>query len=512
MDKVAIGALAGLLGLGLYRVSQRAKQSRFPPGPKSSWWGGVEMPKLYPWLVFAEWQDIYGDVIYVRQFGSPILILNSQRAITDLLENRGNVYSSRPRRVMANELMGWDWMFSTMTYGPRWRKHRALFQKYFHVRTSSHYQPTQEKEAYTLLRNLLDTPEEFSYHVRRLAAAIFMNLSYGHQIKDDGDEFVAIANKATSNLARAGIFGTYIVDYFPWLKHIPSWMATFRRDAIEWRKSTETMINYPYDQLRERMAAGIAPPSFASSELENAMRSGITAEREQIIKNVAGMSFAAGSDTTASAVMSFILAMVIHPEIQLAAQEELACVIGTDRLPRFSDRDSLPMVECLVWESLRWNPVTPLGLQHFTTEDDVYRDWFIPKGTTVFTNIWKLLHDDEVYPNPLSFLPWRFMDRNKNDELGINPHPMPAFGFGRRVCPGRHMAIDTIWITIATILAVYEIRKALDKDGKPIEPDTEYVSSFLSRPKPFQCQFRPRSESARLLIRHSVEWPSAPIV
>ena len=57
----------------------------------------------------------------------------------------------------------------------------------------------------------------------------------------------------------------------------------------------------------------------------------------------------------------FFLAMVLYPEAQKKAQEELDAVTEMTRLPEFSDRESLPYVEALCLECLRWNPATPLG-------------------------------------------------------------------------------------------------------------------------------------------------------
>jgi cytochrome P450 len=53
--------------------------------------------------------------------------------------------------------------------------------------------------------------------------------------------------------------------------------------------------------------------------------------------------------------------MSLHPEIQARAQDEIDRVVGRHRLPEFADRPSLPYVEAVIKEVLRWNPVTPLG-------------------------------------------------------------------------------------------------------------------------------------------------------
>ena len=65
---------------------------------------------------------------------------------------------------------------------------------------------------------------------------------------------------------------------------------------------------------------------------------------------------------------------------------ELDAVVGPHRLPSCADRGSLPYIEAIMKECLRWQPVTPLGAAHMTTADDEYRGYFIPKGSFVVAN------------------------------------------------------------------------------------------------------------------------------
>jgi len=66
-----------------------------PPGPRLGWFSGVKLPKAYQWLTYAKWRDIYGDIIYLRIFGNPIMVINSVQVAEDLLERRSKRYSSR---------------------------------------------------------------------------------------------------------------------------------------------------------------------------------------------------------------------------------------------------------------------------------------------------------------------------------------------------------------------------------------------------------------------------------
>lgn len=88
-------------------------------------------------------------------------------------------------------------------------------------------------------------------------------------------------------------------------------------------------------------------------------------------------------------MLTFLLMMTLHPDTQRRAQRELDEVVGSGRLPQFSDRDSLPYISAIIKECLRLYPVAPLGVHHQAIADDVYKDqYFIPKGSIVIGNIW----------------------------------------------------------------------------------------------------------------------------
>ena len=87
------------------------------------------------------------------------------------------------------------------------------------------------------------------------------------------------------------------------------------------------------------------------------------------------------SDTTISATSTFFYLMVIHPEIQAKAQVEIDRVVGLDRLPSFEDRQSLPYIDAIYREVLRWKPPDPMGIAHRAEKDDTYKGYLIPEGS-----------------------------------------------------------------------------------------------------------------------------------
>nr|VWO99511.1 N/A [Ganoderma boninense] len=123
--------------------------------------------------------------------------------------------------------------------------------------------------------------------------------------------------------------------------------------------------------------------------------------------------------------------MATHPQVLKKAQAELDAVVGPDRLPEFEDRESLPYIRALMKELFRWRVSGPLGFPHCAVEEDEYRGYRIPKGAILVANIWAVSRDPNMYHDPDSFMPERFL---KDGELNpdVRDPATFAFGYGRR--------------------------------------------------------------------------------
>ncbi|RXW14807.1 hypothetical protein EST38_g11043 [Candolleomyces aberdarensis] len=189
----------------------------------------------------------------------------------------------------------------------------------------------------------------------------------------------------------------------------------------------------------------------------------------------------------------------MYPEVQKRAQKEIDEVVGYGRLPDFNDRPQLVYLEALIMELLRWHQPAPLAIAHSTSEDDVYEGYFIPKDTVVMGNIWHILHDPETYPDPFNFNPDRFIKDGK-----INPqvtNPEAVFGFGRRICPGQYIAVDTLYVLISSVLAVFDVSVPKDANGNPdIKPS--FSIGLICHPDPPKCSITPRSDRHKELVQN----------
>ncbi|KAJ7489127.1 cytochrome P450 [Mycena latifolia] len=501
------GTLWAVLGItaAFYAMYPRTRISKLPlpPGPSKLPLVGnlFDVPATFQWKAYHHWSKIYNsDIIHLDLAGTSLIVLCSLEATDALLEKRAALYSDRPNLPMVMDLMGWDYNIALMRYGDEWRTHRRLFNQAFHAKASEKYQPQQLAVTLVLLKGLLETPDAFSSHFRHMAGALIISAAYGIDVLPSDDPYVTVAHKALHSFTVANVPGRYLVNTFPILKHIPKWFpgAGFKRQAEEWRKLARRMMEMPFAETKRQMGSGTSRASFTSDSLHALKESPDPYYNEAHIKATAGTMFFGGADTTVSALQTFILSMLANPEAQKKAQAEIDSVTGQKYLPVFEDRDSMPYVSALVKEVLRWQPVAPFALPRLLTTEDEYRGYRLPAGSIVIGNAWGLLHDEGIYPDPHTFNPERFLLNGQ-----LNPaveDPDAAFGFGRRFCPGRHMAVSSIWISVVSILATFNIDKAVDDEGRVIEPSYEYLSGSISAPLPFKCTITPRSKEAIALI------------
>ncbi|KAG2139863.1 cytochrome P450 [Suillus bovinus] len=464
-----------LASAAAYMVKQlfgKKNPAPYPPGPPG--WplvGNIaDIPHNKAWLTFAKWGKKYGDILHVDVLGRHIIVLNSVKAAMELLDKKSSIYSDRPVFTMSGEL----------------NIYRVIGS-----RTAVNvYEPSEEIEVRRFLKRVFAQPEQLDAHIRHTAGAIILRISYGYEVKDNNDPFVDLVGRAMHHLSQAGDTGAFMVDIMPCGFLVLDSSALAR----EWRQTLKETVDAPYKFAKDQIAAGIAPMSYASNLLKGRT---LSAEEDHMVKWSAQSLYAGGADTTVSTIYSIFLAMTLFPNVQKKAQAEIDAVVGTDRLPSFADRDSLPYIEALVKESLRWNVVVPAGVVHCVSEDDIYDGYYIPKGSMIMPNIWSMLNDPQTYANPSQFNPERFLD---NDGRGPEREPRTiSFGFGI------HLADASIWISTVMSLAVFDISKIVE-NGVEQTPEVDFSSGLVSHPKPFKCSIKPRSAKAIELIQQDVNY------
>ncbi|KAI0964999.1 cytochrome protein [Xylaria arbuscula] len=499
-------ATAAVVGVKIFLDAIKRKPGPLPPGPKG--WpllGNIaDFPKAGEpeWEHWLKHKDIYGPISSVTALGTTQVILHSAELASELLEKRSSVYSSRPKLVFAKLCRYYD-IFSLQPYDKQHRLTRKLMHTAIGTeKLVGRYTHIQEKEAHRFLFRVLQKPDLLINHIKVEAAATILKIVYGYTVDPHkSDPLVQVVDAAMFNFSATFAVGARLVDFIPALLYVPEWMpgTGWKQVAKRWRATVTEAVETPLRFARKRQAGGDFEPSMVS-DFYGSRGNEISAELENCFQSAAATAYFGGSDTTVNTLCVFFFNMTLAPDIQHKAQEEIDRVVGDGRLPEYSDKDSLPYVSAIVSESFRWHTVVPMAAPHTTDADDVIDGYYIPKGTTFLPNVWWFTHDPAVYPNPSEFNPSRF--------LGPDPNPDPSqyvFGYGRRICPGRHLALSSTWVTVARALAVFDIGKGVDERGREIEQTIKIVPGLVNRVEPFNATFKPRSLQHETLIRQVEE-------
>ncbi|KAJ2911405.1 hypothetical protein MD484_g9007, partial [Candolleomyces efflorescens] len=348
------------------------------------------------------------------------------------------------------------------------------------------------------MKRLLEDSDSLNLipHLRHMAGDTILSIAYGIRIQGLSDSYLQAAEAS--------------------FQYVPAWFpgASFQRKAHEARELAGRVLELPYAEGKKVFEIGSnTTASLVSACLQKA-EEGKEDDTftEETIKGSAGTLFAgkgyyfvpatttgdhdylyeAGSDTTVSAIASCILGFLERPDVLRKAQAQLDSVVDHGCLPELEHESSLPYITAIVYETLRWRDVIPMAVPHLLSAEDIYNGYRFPKGAVIIPNSWAMLHDETVYSDPFTFNPDRFINPESGQvDFKSAPDPsMACWGFGRRVCPGRHVALTAIWLAIASLASVFDFEKAKEKvkvvgeDGvereeeKTIELTHDYISTL----------------------------------
>ncbi|KAF9489406.1 cytochrome P450 [Pleurotus eryngii] len=506
VDSYTIGGAAIVLTalIVAHMSSTKRAPAPLPPGPKGLPLVGnvADLPRSQPWLGFAEFEKKYGGITHLSVLGKHIMILNDPKYAVDMLDKKSKIYSDRPQLIMAGDLVGWGAGPALIPFGKTWSEYRKLFAGFMGTRAKvDAFDDILNEETHRFLKSVVGKPDKWVEHAFKFAGSIVLTLTYGYKASSQEDGLVKLVNEAMDQFSETTVTGAFMVDVFPSLQYVPSWFpgAAWKRKVSKYHNTLEQMLDQPYQWVKKQMSQGTAQKSFLSSQLDHGNPN---SEEEKLIKWAAAGIYSGGADTTVGGIECFFLAMTYHTSHQIRAQEELDTVLGHGVPPTLADRPRLPYVDALFIETMRCYTFAPLGLPHVASEDDIHDGYFIPKGTMLLSNVWRFFHNPSTYPDPDIFKPERFLETLDHPVKDKDPRDY-VYGFGRRSCPGSHLADASMWLLCANVLAALDIRPPVGDDGKPRLPSGRFLDGSISHPEPFECKIKPRSAATITAIQHS---------
>ncbi|KAJ4986250.1 cytochrome P450 [Stagonosporopsis vannaccii] len=481
------------------RVGRRPKG--YPPGPPTvPVLGNLHLvPHERPYLQFTKWAREYGPIYSLMLGTRTYIILSSPETVRELLDKRSSIYSSRPNMYVGQEVASGGLRLVTMKYGQLWRKMHKMVHNILNMRAAVSYVPYQDLENKQMLHDLLNSPQDFVAHIRRYSTSLTTQMVFGFRTSNNDDPKL---KQLFDGFEKWGDLiqtpSAQLLDLFPILQRLPASLRPNYRYAQRLHEREMQLYLGHWMQTKRGLEAGTGTPCFCNDVLRVQEQEEMTDEQAAYLS---GSLLEAGSDTTSSTLVGFVQAMLMFPEVQKRAQEEIDRVIGSTRLPTMDDWPNLPYMRAVVKESIRWMPTTVLAAPHSVIQDDYYMGYKIPAGATVICNVWALHMDPERNPNPRTFDPNRFVgDLRTEFECATASNASSRnnyiFGAGRRVCQGMHIAERSLFLATVRLIWAFEFSRSVDSaTGRlaPLPDVDNLVGGLTVQPAPFAVAITPRT-------------------
>ncbi|XP_065675147.1 steroid 17-alpha-hydroxylase/17,20 lyase isoform X3 [Hydra vulgaris] len=445
--------------------------------------------KSKPYKEFVKLGKTYGDVFGFSIGSIRYVVVNSLEGIQEVLIKKGSHFAGRPKIATfnrnTNSLINSD-------PGPRFKVLRKLASTSLKIYAEGllgmeRIAIGEYCELNKMLQSIKDEPVSVHKIMEQSTLNIICTILFNHRYEDDNQEFQDIIKY--SSLIVQTFNETSYVSSIPLLRYFPT--ATSRnifeiirlRDPILKRKLQEHRKSYDENNLRDITDALIKVS--LDSEMSEELTEKITDDNIEFLLND---FMIAGSETSSSTILWFIVYMLHWPQYQDKLHDEITEVASDNRYVSLKDKPMLHLMQAAIYETLRLSSVVPLGLVHKAMENSSICGKFVPKGALILTNLWSMHHDESYWKNAMSFYPERWLEKSGefNSKLGYAYLP---FSNGPRSCLGETLAKTELFVFITRLLKDYRFEMPTGKEL----PSLDGRSGITSPPYDFEVVIIPRN-------------------
>ncbi|KAL2892352.1 Geraniol 8-hydroxylase [Bienertia sinuspersici] len=421
----------------LSKLFSKSKQI-LPPGPKP--WpiiGSILELGDKPHHAVAELSKKYGPIMSLKLGSKTIIVISSPEVAQEMFLKQDLAFSSRavPHAGAAGNHDKFSMVW--LPVGPKWRDLRKIATiQLFTSQTLDASQIIRQKKVNELIDYARQCGESgmpidigkagFTTSLNLLSNTFFsMDLashasSYSQEFKELFESLLEMGGKP--NLS----------DFFPLVKYLDL-QGVLRRTTFLVNKIMgifeeviDGRLKDPIDSVKDDVL-GTLLKNVENNELDL-----------DDVKHLLLDLFVAGTDTTSSTLEWAMTELLRNPKAMQKAQLEVEEVLGKHGPVQESDISKLPYLQAIVKETLRLHPPAPFLVPHKATKDVQLCNYFVPKNSTIWVNVWAIGRNSSVWTNPETFYPERFLE-NDIDVKGRDFELIP-FGSGRRMCPGMPLA------------------------------------------------------------------------
>ncbi|KAL3635085.1 hypothetical protein CASFOL_022139 [Castilleja foliolosa] len=400
----------------------------------------------------------YGPLIHLKLGSKPLLVISSAKLAKEVMKTQDSVFCSRPKHYGQHKLSYncADIIFSPYNdYRKEVRKIAVVnllspqkLQTFRTIRKDEVSRVVKKISGFASSNRVVDMSEIST----SVSSSLICRIAFGKRYDEQGSENRRFRELLNEIVAVAS--GFYVSDYFPrlgWVDKLSGLISftdtilkksdSFYQELIEehlCRKKEEDEEDDILDiliRLKEEKSCSV------DLEWDNI---------KALLLNI----FAAGTDTSATSIEWTMAALIKAPHEMQKVQAEIRDLVGKKGVVDENELPKLPYLKAVVNESLRLYPPAPLLVPRETIEKCTLDGYEIQPKTTVFVNAWAIARDPEYWEKPDEFMPDRFLNNDidvKGQDFEVTP-----FGSGRRVCPGMHMGLANVELTVANLLCAFD--------------------------------------------------------
>ena len=432
-------------------------KKHLPPGP----WTLPVIGSLHhvlsvlPHRTITELCRRHGPLMLLKLGEVPTVVVSSAEAVEQVMKTNDIAFSYR-RTTELQDIVGFGGKGIIFApYDNRWRQMRKVcIMELLNSKQVKRMEDIRAEEVGRLLRSIITATAvgatvNISQKAAALSNAVVTRAVFGGKFARQ-EEYLREINQLLELLG-----GFCLVDLFP-SSRLVRWFSTCERRTKKSCDLIQHIITGVLDERKVVRAAGDGACSTDDEDLldvllrlqeEDSLAYPLTTEN---ITTVLFDIFAAGTDTTGTALEWAMSELICHPEAMAKAQLEVREVLGHGRaIIGNSDLAKLHYLRMVIKEVLRLHPPGAL-LPRKTREDCKIMGYDMLKDTNIYINVFAISRDPRYWNNPEEFNPGRF--ENNNVDYNGNSFEFTPFGGGRRQCPGIAFATSLLEITLANFL------------------------------------------------------------
>ncbi|XP_059154127.1 cytochrome P450 2J6-like [Physella acuta] len=469
------------------------RQTGLPPSP------GIALPLIGhlhlmepdPTRLFKEWRKRLGDVYTLMYGPHRVVMVNGYKALHEALVKQHEVFMNRADSFLHTMLFNNRGVISLAD--DEWKEQRAFLQTT--LKSLGMGRNVMADNVATEIGFLLDAfretrgqPTNFRMLLSASVSNVISLVTFGRRFDYTDPEFLhmqALTVRAFELVPPSSPLHFFFrlikyspVDLFHYRElqnYIQSMRSIFQKMINESNNAHDSgddsktcVIEYYIDEIKRKTEAGETMTSINS---ENLLYS-------------AWNLFNAGTDTTSTTLLFAILYMTVYQDVQEKLYEEIKTIVGTEKLPDMSHKAQLKYVNAFILETQRFTSLIPLSLDRLTRNDTKLLGYSIPKGTVILPVLDSVMWDDDVWGDPMTFRPERFL---KNGVLTVKKEFLP-FSIGRRSCLGESLAVTELYLFTTAFVQTFQF---LPEDPSH-PPSVVGRHGFTRVPEPFNVRAVPR--------------------